>query len=724
MVDSTAGMPDPGRVGTAVAVIDTRGTVTGWTKAAEELLGRSSAEVVGRSAALLLMPRRAARDLSEWAGRARLREPWSGTTELRGKDGKSVRASVEALPLSGGARTDWFVMATAVPGASPRMPPRIPLAASLLARSPICVSIRDGDGRYIWANEEARRWDRLIRERWPGRGTPELSPGHEGRAVKALIRQVFETGIPVIEREQRWTVRVEDGENGEDREDDELVLSSTYFRLDGPDGRPLGVCSLATDISKSDGRKHLLVLSEASKSIGTALDVMKTAQELADFAVPRLADYITVDLAESVPIGGEPLQRLTSPDQRVPVFRRAGAASIHPGMPESLWDIGDVVFVPPSSPFTRALCSRQSHYEPVIDLSPGTWVDQDPDRLRTIRATGMHSLVIVPLQARGTLLGEAVFVRNDNRMAFSRDDLLLFEELAGRAALSLDNARRFTRERAASLALQRNLLPRRLAGGERMEVASRYLPADSHEGVGGDWFDALHLPGGRVGLVVGDVVGHGINAAARMGQFRTVVRTLAELDLPPHELLARLDRLVVRLTEQDSGEDGGAGGGLWSQTMGGTCVYAVYDPATRICTMARAGHPPPAVVHPDGGVTFPDLPAGTPIGMGLTSYRPFSMELPEGSIIALYTDGLIESRDADLDEGLSRLGAALARPGLPLEELCSEVIAAMTRNPRRASGAALPDAVMPQPSPDDIALLLARTHGLESGSPPRAAHRV
>ncbi|MFD8968903.1 SpoIIE family protein phosphatase [Streptomyces sp. NPDC059568] len=600
MADSTAGISEPTPVGTAVAVIDTQGTITGWTAAAEELLGHSAAEVIGRSASLLMMPGLTARDLSEWAGRARVREPWSGTTELRGKDGKSVRATVEAFPLSGRGRTDWFVT--------------------------------------------------------------------------------------------------------------------------------------ATDIGTSDGRTHLLVLSEASKSIGTALDVMKTAQELADFAVPRLADYITVDLAESVPLGGEPIQRLTSPDQRVPVFRRAGAASIHPDMRESLWDVGDVVLVPPSSPFTHALSSRESYYEPVLDISPGTWVDQDPDRLRTIRATGMHSLVIVPLQARGTLLGEAVFVRNDNRMAFSLDDLLLFEELAGRAALSLDNARRFTRERAASLALQRNLLPRHLAGGEAIEVASRYLPADTHEGVGGDWFDAIHLPSGRIGLVVGDVVGHGINAAARMGQFRTVVRTLAELDLPPHELLARLDRLVVRLTEQDSGQDSGQdsaegdGLGLWSQTMGGTCVYAVYDPATRICTMARAGHPPPAVVHPDGGVTFPDLPAGTPIGMGLTSYGSFSMELSEGSTIALYTDGLIESRDADLDEGLSRLGAALAHPEVPLEELCSEVIAAMTRTPRRESGVALPDSVMPQPSHDDIALLLARTHGHghgpESGSPLRTTYRA
>ncbi|MEU3188271.1 SpoIIE family protein phosphatase [Streptomyces sp. NPDC006923] len=699
------------------ATIDAQGTVTGWTDGAGELLGYSAAEVVGRSAARLLEPRLAARGRAEWARRARLREPWSGTTALRRRDGTGVRASIDALPLSGGGRTDWFVTVTAVTvtSASPRQPPQIPLGTAL-ARSPIAVSICDGDGRYLWRNEEAARWDRLMHYQRVGHVLTELWPGNESRAVVALVRQVFETGVPVIEREQRWPVP---------DTDEECVFSCTYFRLEDEHGGPQGVCCMAADISRSDSHRHLHVLSEASKSIGTTLDVLKTAQELADFAVPRLADYITVDLAESVPLGGEPLQRLTSSDERVPVFRRAGVASIHPEKPEALWNIGDAVFVPSSSPFTRALYSREPHYEPVLDTSPGTWVDQDPDRLRKIRATGMHSLIIVPLQARGTLLGEAVFVRTDNPHSFSPDELLLLQELAGRASLSLDNARRFTRERAASLALQRNLLPRNLEGGAAMELASRYLPADTHEGVGGDWFDVIDLPGGRIAMVVGDVVGHGINAAARMGQFRTVVRTLAELDLPPHELLSRLDSLVVRLTEQDGGEDREeiGGPGFWSQAMGGTCVYVVYDPATRICTMARAGHPPPAVVHPDGSVVFPDLPAGTPIGTGLSSYGSLSVELPEGSVIALYTDGLIESRQADLDDGLRRLGAALAHPEVPLECLCTEVITAMTMKPRSESETVLPDAVLSEASEDDVALLLARTRGPTCRGNPRTVTR-
>jgi GAF domain-containing protein len=524
-----------------------------------------------------------------------------------------------------------------------------------------------------------------------------VQPGANGRAITAAMRQVLETGEPVIEREYTWRVPGED----QDR-----ILSASYFRLDGPDGRPLGLCNMATDIETSLARQHLLTLGQVGNRIGTTLDVIRTAQELADAAVPLLADYVTVDLAESVPLGEEPLQRLPSTPGAIPVFRRAGLASVHEGMPEALWKVGEPVFVPPSSPFTRALFSGRTHYEPVLDTSPGTWLDQDPDRARVIAETGMHSLVVVPLKARGTILGVAVFIRSDTRLPFSRDDVLLIEELTGRAALSLDNARRYTRERASAVALQRNLLPRNLSGGKAVDVASRYLPAHTHEGVGGDWFDVIHLPGHRVGLAVGDVVGHGINAAALMGQLRTVMGTLADLDLPPHDLLARLDRRVLLMGDQDDAEPPGG------PVMSCTCVYTVYDPVTRRCTMASAGHPPPAVLTPDGTVSFADLPPGPPIGLGTMSYESVTMELPEGTVIALYTDGLVETRKDDIDVGLERLRRAMARTGTSLDDLCTHIIGAMAPNvahrPQRPPGSRLP-ILRPE---DDIALLLARTRVL------------
>ncbi|MFD0502252.1 PP2C family protein-serine/threonine phosphatase [Streptomyces chiangmaiensis] len=278
------------------------------------------------------------------------------------------------------------------------------------------------------------------------------------------------------------------------------------------------------------------------------------------------------------------------------------------------------------------MCTGRSHLEPVLDTSAGTWLDRDPARAILIREHGMHSLMIVPIRARRSMLGVAVFIRTEDPRPFQEDDRLLAEELVIRAALCLDNARQYTREHTAALALQRNLLPHRLRGGA-VEAASRYLPADMDAGVGGDWFDVIELSSARVALVVGDVVGHGINAAATMGQLRTAVRTLADLDLPPDELLAHLDDTVRHLTDEDAdGLDEAPG------VVGATCLYAVYDPVTGRCTMARAGHVPPAIIDPQGQVTFPDLPAGAPLGLGLglVPFDTVEVELPEEPARALH----------------------------------------------------------------------------------------
>ncbi|TDD22966.1 PP2C family protein-serine/threonine phosphatase [Nonomuraea diastatica] len=413
----------------------------------------------------------------------------------------------------------------------------------------------------------------------------------------------------------------------------------------------------------------------------------KTAQELADLAVPVLAEFVAVDLCEAVLPGTEPLQRLAVTPARIPVFAGAGVASVHDGIPEFIWALDEAVFVRSSSPFSKALASGQAHFEARLDTSPGTWLDEDPDRARMIHATGIHTMLIVPIKARGDMLGVTVFVRNANPAPFSRDDLVLAEELVARAALSLDNARQYTRERNAARALQRNLLPRRLNGGGAVDVASRYLPSDLHEGVGGDWYDTIPLPDGRIVLVVGDVTGHGIYAAASMGRMRTVVRTLTYAGMPPHELLAHLDHLVVRLAEEE--DDSGPP----TDPTGATCLYALYDPATRRCVMAGAGHPPPALLLPSGEVSFPSLPSGTPIGVGLGSFE--SLELDRGTVLALYTDGLIETHESDLEAGMRRLGAALARAPLPLDDLCASVIGSIVGD---------------TPAEDDIALLVARTH--------------
>ncbi|MFF3373789.1 SpoIIE family protein phosphatase [Streptomyces sp. NPDC002680] len=247
-------------------------------------------------------------------------------------------------------------------------------------------------------------------------------------------------------------------------------------------------------------------------------------------------------------------------------------------------------------------------------------------------------------------------------------------------------------QHTASAALQRDLLPRRLTGGTALEVASRYLAAGAPIGVGGDWFDVIPLSGARVALVVGDVVGHGINAAATMGWLRTAVRTLADLDMPPDELLAHLDDLVIGLAEEEEAREEAEG----SAAVGATCLYAVYDPVTRRCTMARAGHLPPALVQPDGTVTFPDLPAGPPLGLGALPFESVEFELPEGTLIALYTDGLVEASDRDMGMDIARLGDALTRPRLTLDALCGDAVQSLLSGPLT----------------DDVVLLLARTHVL------------
>ncbi|MCW2873259.1 SpoIIE family protein phosphatase, partial [Actinacidiphila oryziradicis] len=671
-------------VGAPIAMIDAEGAVVGWTQAAQRLVGYSPAEVVSRPAGIMLASAEDRAKASAFAERCRVRGGWSGLAALRHRDGRRLDVSLRVSPLSGqDGSAHWLVSATDMTAVFSSAVKGLRLS-SLLTRAPIGVVVRDVELRCIWVNDIAELRDGIPPEARLGRRVSEAVPGFEAEAMEALTRQVLESGTPVVDLEYPAWLPADARR--------ERAFAVSFFRLEDADGHALGVCAMLVDVTDGDrARERLAILNEVSTRIGSTLDVMRTGQELADLAVPLLADFVTVDLAEAVPLGEEPLARLGSMGERVPAFRRAGLASIHQEAPEAVCARGEAVFVPPASPYSRVLSSEQSHLESVLDTSPGTWLDQDPARAQKIHEYGMHSWMYVPIHARGTVLGVAVFVRTEYRVPFEEDDLLLAEELVTRAALSLDNARRYTRERTAALALQCNLLPHHLTGGSAVEVTSRYLPADSRYGAGGDWFDVIPLSGARVALVVGDVVGHGINAAAAMGRLRTAVHTLADMGLPPDELLAHLDDLVIHLAEEDGDEHG-----LATAALGATCLYAVYDPVTRQCTMARAGHPPPAIVDPQGHVTFPDLPAGTPLGLGMVPFEAVELELPEGSVLALYTDGLVETRDQDIDAGLHRLATVLAHPRLPLEDLCTAVLDTL---PARAPYGRCHPAPRPHPHP-------------------------
>ncbi|MFF7187512.1 SpoIIE family protein phosphatase [Streptomyces sp. NPDC008222] len=669
----------------AIAMFDEQGTVLAWTQAAQHLVGYCAEDVVGRSATLLLPSSEEALGVSAFAEQCRAQGGWSGTTTVRHRDGCTLNLSLRLSLLWGQDATHrWLVSLTDIGAfSSGRMNGSV--RESLLARAPVGIAIRDPQLRCTWVNDTMERYDGISRDRRFGRRLKDSLPGFEAEALEAVMRQVLASGTSAVHEYRAWPP--EDPRR-------EHAFSASFFCLQGADGQALGVCSISVDVTSNQrARERLAILSQASTCIGSTLDIMQTAQELANLAVPLLADYAVVDLAESIPpFGEEPSARIDTMSDGPSVFRRAGLASIHPGIPESTFARGETISVLPNSPLANALRTGRSHLEPVLDTIPGTWIDHDPARAQKIRENGVHSLMIVPICARRSVLGVALFARTEDPMPFRDDDLLLAEELVTRAALSLDNARQYARERSTALALQRNLLPRRLRGGVAVEAAGRYLPADTDAGVGGDWFDVIPLSGARVALVVGDVVGHGINAAVAMGRLRAAVRTLADLDLPPDELLGHLDDSVRRLTgEDDDAPD---------QIMGATCVYAVYDPATRQCTMARAGHPPPAIVDAQGQVTFPDLPTGAPLGLGLglVPFEAVEVELPEGSLLAFYTDGLVESRDDDIDVGMHRLGTALAHPEQSLEDLCSSVV----------------ETVPTQAASDDVALLLVRIRTLNA----------
>ncbi|MGW1787326.1 ATP-binding SpoIIE family protein phosphatase, partial [Streptomyces sp. NPDC002143] len=318
------------------------------------------------------------------------------------------------------------------------------------------------------------------------------------------------------------------------------------------------------------------------------------------------------------------------------------------------------------------------------------WLAEDPAHAALADAFGTPSVIAVPIRAPGGILGAALFVRTASREPFNRDDLTVTEDLVTRAALCLDNARRFTRERGISLALQRSLMPQGPIVHPAIETAVRYVPASDGTEAGGDWFDVIPLPEARVGLVIGDVVGHGINAAATMGRLRTAVRTLADIDLPPDELLTHLDDIVTH-DERDRNGEADATCEIPGD-IGATCVYAVYDPVSGTCTLARAGHPAPVLVHPDGSSSVIDLPPGPPLGLGSLPFEATELTLPEGSLLALFTDGLLDTRGSDVEQAVSDLRRALTQPALSLDALADSVLN-----------------TAPGPHADDIALVLART---------------
>ncbi|MFF4490684.1 SpoIIE family protein phosphatase [Streptomyces sp. NPDC001544] len=676
---------------TATVTVDERGVVTGWSDGAQRLLGYTAPEVVGYPATRLLADDTGASDDTGRSGErtwreAAGRERWSGTVALRHRDGHRLEPRVLAhrrTTNAGGAQ--WLVV-SAVAGAAPQ-PAGAALGERAFAGSPFALAVFDTDPRLVRASAGMERVLALGEEQMRGLRLPEIAPHPLNDRAETAMRLTLAGGGP---QSVRVCLHPADGQA-------ERGWQGSVTPLEDPTGRMRGVC-LAVDVQTELMRQRMLLLSDAGSRVGAHSDTRRTAEELAEVAVPRFADVAVVDLLPDRRPGPAPV----TPGGGPPALDRAAVRSVPcaPGQgPARVGTVGEEPRYPAWSPVAECLVRGRGAMYAGGDAALARWAEEDP-QAAWIRRTGTHSLIVVPLRAAGTTLGVALFARHRRPEPFDADDLWLAEQLVAGAATGIHSSRH-PQQHTTTMTLQRSLLPRTLPEQGAVEIATRYLPATGRAGAGGDWFDVIPLSGARAALVVGDVVGHGIRATATMGRIRTAVHTLADVDLPPDELLTHLDDLVLHMAADEAGPDSTDTAEATAEAVGGvgtTCLYAVYDPVTRRLALASAGHPPPAVVTPAGAVRFLDARPGPPLGLGGLPFEAFETELPEGSLVVLYTNGLLQTRGHDMDDALDRMFAALARPAASPDTVCERVLTTL----------------LTQRPDDDIVLLVARTHALHS----------
>ncbi|WNI17516.1 SpoIIE family protein phosphatase [Actinacidiphila sp. ITFR-21] len=667
----------------AVVMLDTGGRVLLWSPLAEEVLGWSGEHIVGRRVGGLLGPdgRAPQRILAELLRGGR----WNGILSPRHRDGHDVQVETWAsLLVDGDGRL--FVLASMVETSSLRtLEHDLAALDSLFDSSPLGVAVFDRELRYVRVNEALADMNGLTVEEHLGHTAAEVLDPTAAVRLTELQRDVLATGRPVIDM-------VAPAPRGRGHR------SVSYHRLVDRAGRVLGISATVIDVTErveaaakaEHARRRLALLDEVGSRIADVLDVRRAAEALAEAVVPAFGDYSGVILHAGVADGGDlpdvPYSENT-PMRQMGVGAVRWSAAAH-----RMLRPGSLVGFNADSVFGTVLTTGRPAVVTSEDDVQATTYPGDP-KVRAALELGLSAMLVLPLRARGVVLGLLVVARGGRRGPFDQDDMALGMELADRAGTALDNARLYVREREGALMLQRSLLPQLLPEPPGVAIAFRYVPAGSGAEIGGDWFDVIPLAGGRIAFVVGDVMGHGLGAAATMGRLRTAVRTLAGLDMPPDELLRRINDLGDDLAQSQS--DG------WMATA----VYAVYDPTAHRCVVAQAGHLPPVLVRPqsateDCQAQLLDLPTGVPLGVGGHRFRTTELDVPDGSVLVLYTDGLIEARGQDIGTGLERLRRTLCRPVDSLEDACDELLAAMD----------------PGREPDDVALLMARLGGLPAGS--------
>ncbi|MFB7358986.1 SpoIIE family protein phosphatase [Streptomyces gardneri] len=665
-----------GALPVAVVATGADGAIVRWDHAAEDLLGYTPHEVLGRHISDLLHP---------GADRSLGRSLWEGAATGRGvmgmvtawhREGRPLDLEIWACPVPARHRGGTTVLVFAAEAeAARRIRGSSVVWDGLFSRSPVGIAVLDTQLRFLRVNPALEAMNGLSQAAHIGRRLVEILPDVNAADMERAMRRALDEGRPVVDSRRTGRTPADP--------DHDHVWSGSYVRLEDADGRPIGLAATLIDITAQQqaqleaeaGRRHLALVNEATLKIGTSLDLERTAQELADVAVPELADAVTVDVLESLAAGGELGAGLVG---GATLRRVAKAPLTGSSVTAVLAPLGRTLVFPANAPYTRALGERRPFVVGEFDeesIVPAAGHSSAPAELLGL---GVHSFMMTPLLARGVVLGLATFYRTRAVGPFTKGEIDLAGDLAARAAVCVDNARLYRREHDTAAVLQRSMLPQHITPPPGIEVAHRYLPASDVNEVGGDWYDVIALEDGRAVLVIGDVMGHGTAAAAVMGRLSATVRALARLDLSPEDMLYQLEAALHDLAEP----------------MLATFLCIVVDPATGRCRITRAGHPPPVAVSPDGAVRLLDVPPGLPLGVGGIPFTTTEVTLPLGSLLVLYTDGLVESRSSDIDARLTELTDLLADPGPSLPALCDRLLTHL----------------VPASADDDIALLVARVN--------------
>ncbi|MFJ6795081.1 SpoIIE family protein phosphatase [Streptomyces sp. NPDC091268] len=665
----------------AAVVLDAKGRIALWSPQAEQLFGWTAQEALGRPAAKLLAAKEHVGLVLELFARVMGGAgDWAGAFPVRHKDGSSRLVEFRNMRLLD-EHGDMYALGIATDRTRLRGLERdLALSARLVAQSPIGLAVLDTDLRYVLVNPTLERINGLPAADHIGRSVREaLSFLDDAAAVESAMRQVLATGTPLVEQ---FTA----GHTHGDRHH-EHAWSVSYYRLEDAAGQVLGLATSVVDVTQSHraakeiarSRRRLALIADATVRIGTTLDLDLTARELADVVVPELADIAAVDILDSV-LAGRP--SLKSSDHEPAVFRALAVAAAFPSEAVRAADPpGDIARYEADRLVTRSVTTGHPVLVAHVKAHDISRIARDEEAGAMLARAGLRSYLAVPLIARGEVLGALDLKRTRNPLPFDEDDIILAGELAARAAVCIDNARWFRNAHHTALALQHHLLPHHPPDTPGLEVAYRYRPAAATSEIGGDWFDAIPRADGTTVLVVGDVMGSGINAAAGMGQLRTATRTLAELGLDPAQVLRQLDLATATLEETIA-----------------TCVYAVHDPHRGECRIAVAGHLPPVLIPAGQAPRLLELPTGTPLGVGGVPFESTTVPMEPGDRLVLYTDGLVEVRDQPIDSRLAVLLALLAEADDSLEETCDRLLDSL----RRAD------------DHDDVALVIARAKSVPS----------